>query len=189
MRTKHRQPPPDDRKLRELILYISQRCEGDETFGATKLNKLLFFADFLAYKRYGQAITWQDYQALAQGPCPRRLKPIRAAMERKGDLAVQKRPVGPFVQERPVCLREPDLSCFTAKQIALVDELIQAWWGQTAAAISGQSHRFIGWQLAERGETIPYSVALVCKPELTAEQVQRGLALRGAAAESLARHG
>jgi hypothetical protein len=181
-------PRPDDGKLRELILHISRCCEGDETYGATKLNKLLFFSDFLAYQRYGKAITGQEYQALPQGPCPRKLKPVRAALERSGALAIQKRQAGPYVQERPVSLREADLSRFTAREIALVDELIQRFWAKTATEISGESHTFIGWQLAERGETIPYSVALVTKPELTAEQERRGLALEPLALECLSRH-
>ena len=40
---------PNDEKLRELIVYISDRCETDETFGAVKLNKILFLADFNAH--------------------------------------------------------------------------------------------------------------------------------------------
>jgi len=39
---------PNDRKFQELLLYVAARCEGAPTFGATKLNKILFFADFLA---------------------------------------------------------------------------------------------------------------------------------------------
>jgi hypothetical protein len=42
---------PDDEKLRELILYVSTLSKDDDNFGATKLNKLLFYADFLAYQR------------------------------------------------------------------------------------------------------------------------------------------
>jgi len=26
-----------DKKLREIVLYISERCQGDETFGSAKL--------------------------------------------------------------------------------------------------------------------------------------------------------
>ena len=38
-------------KFRELILYIAQESEGDPNFGATKLNKILFFCDFLGLPR------------------------------------------------------------------------------------------------------------------------------------------
>ena len=36
----------NERKFRELILNISEQSEGDSTFGAVKLNKLLFYIDF-----------------------------------------------------------------------------------------------------------------------------------------------
>ena len=42
----------DDResrkRLRELILFIAERCLNNPTFGAVKLNKILFFADFIS---------------------------------------------------------------------------------------------------------------------------------------------
>jgi hypothetical protein len=41
--------PEDEQKMKELILYISQKCADDTKFGATKLNKILYFSDFLAY--------------------------------------------------------------------------------------------------------------------------------------------
>jgi hypothetical protein len=31
-----------DERLQELILYIAEKCEEDPTFGATKLNKILY---------------------------------------------------------------------------------------------------------------------------------------------------
>ena len=43
------------RLLGELILYIAERCAEDPIFGAVKLNKLLWRADFLAYARDGSA--------------------------------------------------------------------------------------------------------------------------------------
>ncbi len=43
----------DERKLKEFILYVADRCEADPTFGAVKLNKILFYADFLAFASTG----------------------------------------------------------------------------------------------------------------------------------------
>jgi hypothetical protein len=57
-------------------LLIATRSEGDEPFGAVKLNKLLFYADFFAYVKFGECITGQEYQKLAQGPAPRRMLPV-----------------------------------------------------------------------------------------------------------------
>src|ERR1035438_9553158 len=43
----------DDVKLGELIIYISKKSAGDSRFGATKLNKLLYFSDFLSFGNFG----------------------------------------------------------------------------------------------------------------------------------------
>src|SRR5258707_11686179 len=108
---------PDDEKLRELILYVSTLSKDDRNFGATKLNKLLFYTDFLAYQKFGSAITGQEYQALPQGPAPKRLKPVMERMKRAGDLKEEKRKSGRFEQKRPVPIRTADLSKFTGPEV------------------------------------------------------------------------
>ena len=44
-------------RLLELILYVAEKCQDDPKFGATKLNKILWWADFLAYAQHGTPIT------------------------------------------------------------------------------------------------------------------------------------
>src|ERR1700692_1236181 len=100
---------PDDEKLREMILHLSDLSAQDRHFVAIKLNKLLFYADVLAYQLYGQSITGQEYQALPQGPAPRRLKPVMEKMKKAGELRTQRTAVGRFTQLRPVAGRLPNL--------------------------------------------------------------------------------
>jgi hypothetical protein len=109
-----------DEKLGELILYVSKKSAFDLYFGATKLNKILYFSDFFAYGNWGQSITGAEYQHLKLGPAPRRLQPVRQQLVLDGFLAIQ------YVQfssgkkqTRTVNLREPNLSLFTARDIAL----------------------------------------------------------------------
>ncbi|HZQ34888.1 MAG TPA: hypothetical protein VFD32_03070 [Dehalococcoidia bacterium] len=47
----------DSRKLGELILYVAEKSSDDPRFGATKLNNILFFSDFLAFGQLGRSIT------------------------------------------------------------------------------------------------------------------------------------
>jgi hypothetical protein len=154
---------PDDRKLKELILFISRRSERDPNFGATKLNKLLFFADFLAYAKLGHSITGQDYQKLPNGPAPRRLVPITKEMSGKSDssFAWAERQRYGRLQKVPVALREPNLDGFSAAEIAIVTDVIETLAERNAKEVSTLSHEFDGWKLAEQGETIPYETALV----------------------------
>ncbi len=152
---------PNDKKFRELILFISERSEGDAPFGSVKLNKLLFYADFLAYLKFGKAITWQKYQKLDQGPCPRRMVPVLRELEEDEEIVQVDRNYHGYTQKRVIALREPDLSVFSADEIALVTQILDEFKGMNAKQVSDTSHDFIGWQLAELGEDIPYEVALV----------------------------
>lgn len=185
MRRKHKIKYDAD-KLRELILHISRQSEGDPSFGAVKLNKILFYADFLAYRKFGRAITGAEYQKLSHGPAPRQLKPLHDRMKHEGAIAVRKKDCGGYTQHRTLALREPILNKFTAEEIALVDHVIKELWGENAIDVSERSHHFIGWQLAKLGETIPYSVALLTRRDPTEKERAHGLRLEGVARACLA---
>ncbi len=60
----------DAAKFRELFLYIAESCAEDPRFGAVKLNKILYYADFEAYRRLGEPITGDTYRKLSEGPAP-----------------------------------------------------------------------------------------------------------------------
>lgn len=48
-------------KLKELILYICQKCKDDPTFDEEKLKFLLYNIDFRAYAKFGKSITGERY--------------------------------------------------------------------------------------------------------------------------------
>src|SRR5260370_21134206 len=74
-----------DIRLRELILYVASKCSSDPEFNATRLNKILFYSDFVSYARTGKPITGAAYQALPHGPAPKRLKPISHRLIAEGE--------------------------------------------------------------------------------------------------------
>jgi hypothetical protein len=154
----------NDQKFRELILYIARESEQDEHFGATKLNKILFYSDFWAYRKLGHSITGQQYQKLGKGPAPRRLLPVVRKMEDHGDCVLAEREYFGRTQKILLASREPDLSLFSGTEIAIVRDIIERLQGLNATDVSELSHQFIGWQLAEEGEDIPYSTALLGHP-------------------------
>jgi hypothetical protein len=170
-----------DARLREMILLIAMRSEGDETFGAVKLNKLLFYADFSAYVRFGESITGQEYEKLINGPAPRRMLPVIEKMKKKDLIAIRERDYYGKNQQRAFALSLPDTSRFEYEQLDLVERVIKRFWGKNATEMSAMSHRFLGWRLAAIGEIIPYSAALIGSREPTAEEKKRGLALESMA--------
>ena len=166
----------DEGKLAELILYICQKCADDPCFGATKLNKILYFADFLHYGNYGRPITGVEYQKLPYGPAPRRLVPVRDHLIDNGELGIQPAALrNGGVQKKPVNLREPNLSIFSGSEIAQVDSVIQCFANADTDTISEVSHKMVGWQVVEENETIPYSTVFVSNPKLTQDEITRGL--------------
>jgi hypothetical protein len=153
--------PDSDIRLKELMLYVAGKCDTHMRFGATKLNKILFYADFLAYARLGKPITGAVYQRLPHGPAPRRLVPIKHEMIRDGAAVERQKVAFRKIQKRLVPLREADLGIFSAHEIAIVDEVIEALCDQTAEEVSELSHQLPGWQHADNKEMIPYYTALL----------------------------
>lgn len=179
----------DDEKLKELILLLARASEGDSNFGTVKLNKELFYSDFLAFRLFGKSITEHEYIALELGPGPKQKLRIIHEMQKSGDLAVRKHEAFGMVQDRPFALREPKLDKFTKEEIQLAHSVADACHEKTGAELSEMSHKFFGWLLAEPKEVIPYSVALVGMREPTLDEVKWGLELEPMALQSLGRHG
>jgi hypothetical protein len=159
----------DHEKLRELILYISDRCETDETYGSTRLAKTLFYADFLFFAKHGRSITEERYVRKPNGPVPDSLLSVRHQMERARELVVKVRDHLGYPQKRPIAIRPPDLSKFSGPEVAMVDYVISLLEGRSASEVSDLSHRFPAWQLAEDGEEIPLFTALISEGEPTPE--------------------
>jgi hypothetical protein len=159
-------------RLRELMLFIADRCENEPTFGATKLNKILFYADFMSYALYGEPITGVTYKKLDRGPVPTVLKLVRDEMEVQGDIVVKKSSYHNLVQHRVISLREANLKKLKARDIKLVDEVIQALSKHNASEVSELSHNR-AWQIPGYGEPIPYEAAFLSDREPTERDIAR----------------
>jgi hypothetical protein len=170
----------DERKFRELVLYVADRSMDDPDFGMTKLNKILFNADFTAFGRLGSAITGVEYQHLRWGPAPRRLLPILREMGASGEASVWPPQRTGYENQRVIPLREADLSLFSAEEISLVEDVLDLMRGMNARRVSDLSHEFFGWQVTDEGETIPYESVLLSARPLTEREMKIGVELAGA---------
>jgi hypothetical protein len=168
-------PRFDASKFKELVLYVAERSAEDPKFGATKLNKILFFSDFLAYLRFGRPISGASYQKLEHGPAAREFLPQRDALLREGAVKIEVRSRFNLPQRRLVPQRRPDLSVFSPDELLLVDEVIDGLLPYSAVEVSSLSHQLaLGWQLAEFGEEIPYSTAFLTGDPPTEDDVHEG---------------
>lgn len=63
---------PNFEKISHMVLFFSERTDTWKT----KLNKLLFYSDFLAFKHSGYGISGLDYRAIKMGPVPSKFEDI-----------------------------------------------------------------------------------------------------------------
>lgn len=165
-------------RLRELMLYVADESRDDPKFGATKLNKILFFSDFLAYAELGAPITGAVYQRLPNGPAARRLLPVQQDLQASGDAEVEVVDRYGFQQKRLVPRRKPKIELFDTSELHLVDEVIAACRDLSAISVSDLSHRLsMGWQIARNREDIPYPSVFLSADEPSEADIQRGQSL------------
>ena len=94
-------------------------------------------------------------------------------------LALSEREYFGLTQSRVIPLRNADLSVFSSDEIALIDEVIQAFCGANASDVSSYSHLEYGWRVAEYKEIIPYETAFIStrEPSSTDKSRAKELAL------------
>lgn len=153
---------PADLRLAEMMLFVASRSEDDKKFGATKLNKILFFADFVSMRRRGFPIVGSAFQRLPQGPAPKRLLPVRDQLiaTKRAVMRSVKLASG-FTQQRLTALDEPVLNHFSAEDIAIVTEIMNLLSDHSAEEVSELSHTIPAWELAEDKEEIPFFAAFI----------------------------
>ncbi len=170
-----RQVVYDVDKFRELVVYIAERTADDPAFGDTKLNKALYFSDFLGYSHLGRPITGARYQKLEFGPAARALVPVRGELEREGAVSTEMRRVGRKHARVTVARRQANRDLFTEEELELVDAVVEQIKGHTATSASEMSHeQSAGWNLVALRDDIPYNTALIDRDPPTENIIARG---------------
>ena len=167
----------DPEKFRELVLYIAKRSIDDPRFGATKLNKLLYYIDTRSFLELGQPITGAVYRRLPAGPVPPAIQNVKKELVDAGAARLERRPYFNYYQERLVPLRDADMSLFDPNEMQIVNEIIEQLWDYNGTELSNISHEEWGWQLAGNYEVIPYELAWMSPEPVPIEAIEYGLDL------------
>lgn len=147
-------------KLTSLVHYICASCEDPSILGATKLNKVLWYADVNAFIELGHSITGETYVKQQFGPVAQHLLPAVRELEDRQAIVVRQAPHFAYTKWEYIALTQPDISMFKPEEISLVDNMIHIiCHGNTAQSFSAQTHDAI-WELADIGEEIPYYAVL-----------------------------
>src|SRR5262245_49935882 len=101
--------PMEIEKLKRLIHYVAWKAGRRDWFGATKLYKVLWFADARHYVLTKKSITGAVYIREKHGPVPKFGKVAREELEKAG--AIKSTREGKLT--RIVALTPPDVTIFT----------------------------------------------------------------------------
>lgn len=75
---------PDFKKFSEMIVFFTEKLEPWKT----KLNKLLFYADFIMYQQTGFSMSGVQYRAIPMGPVPNNFNSIFEYLANKDELDI-----------------------------------------------------------------------------------------------------
>jgi uncharacterized phage-associated protein len=156
-------------KFKEMVLYFTERAaeSGDAGFGMVKLNKLLYRADFEAYRTLGRAITGETYERQKFGPVARDLPIVLDELAASGRLYWQRIPAGPHTRTVPSAQRDRDAladkSAFPSNEMEVMERVFHELAAYGGKAVSEWSHeQSAGWNIAgEDGAVIEYATALI----------------------------
>ncbi|MGD8451947.1 MAG: DUF4065 domain-containing protein [Phycisphaerae bacterium] len=146
----------DQERYAAAVLWFCHKLGG---VLRTKLNKLLFYADFLCHKETGRSLTGTTYRRLAYGPVPVDYGSLEEALEDEGVIQVEQ---GTFSEgyEYVRVLAGPaswDVHVeFSENERAVLEHVAQTFHDLGSVAISERSHREPAWKDTPEKNLISY---------------------------------
>ena len=162
----------DRAKLRAAILHTCRATDPDK-LGAVKLHKVLYFLDMIHYAQTGSAVTGSTYRKRPFGPTCVQLLPTLRDMAKEGLLEIRQVEFYGHLKTEYHATANKEAGVLNESELAVLDEVIDfVCQRHSAKSISDYSHK-LPWEMAEFGEVIPYSTALLLYPvEVTPEAIE-----------------
>ncbi|NTU98209.1 MAG: DUF4065 domain-containing protein [Chlorobiaceae bacterium] len=140
---------PSLEKLAEMVVFFAGRMKPWKT----KLNKLLFYADFLHFKNTGFSISGTRYCAIDMGPVPDNFNSIFEWMKKKGDIRIHEKQFGDGgtgEQFLPAAERKFRAILFSQKELAAMNTVADRFFKTGTKEIIDISHHESAWFENER---------------------------------------
>ena len=163
----------DRERFKELILYIADQSADDPRFGMSKLNKILYFADFKAFGIIGRSITGATYERRDGGPAPREMLAALREMEDIGEIVRIERDYLNYRQKVVQALRPSQAhEVFEDREREIVSVILGELRTRDSDQVRVLSSLDHGWRLADRGEEVPYEWAYISDREPTPSELK-----------------
>lgn len=148
--------------LMEMVVFYADRARG---ILKTKLNKLLWYADFVHFREHAVSISGATYVHLPYGPVPDNYGVYLASMCTNETLMIKEIDFGPNLQgehivgEQLIATREPLVEILPPSGAAVLESVYAYFEHMGSKEISKLSHEEDGYVNTQNGERISYEYA------------------------------
>lgn len=129
-------------RVSQIISYFS---ENVDTLWKTKLNKLLFYADFFHYKRTGYSITGASYRAIPHGPVPSEFDKLYIKLVDDGLIEMLEIEVRDIHGEAIIASEPFNRELFDASELESLSKTADEFGNRTATQLVRISHEEKAW--------------------------------------------
>jgi len=141
-------------RLQNLLLLILNQC-GE--VWCTKMNKLLFYIDFLSYRERGMAISGLTYRALDYGPVPERWDRVYSQFD---SIHQEPRTIHDFDGSVLMTESQADPSLFIESELSIINTICDKFKNSSSRDLSKLSHEEEAWKnFHTQGRRIPFDLA------------------------------
>lgn len=155
---------PDLEKCTEMIVYFADRLQPYKT----KMNKLLFYADFSSFKQTCFSMSGMKYRAIEMGPVPQNFQSLYEFLSNSNEIDIHTTyfPQG-YTGEQFVAREERPFSSelFSETELKVLEDIAVRFESASATDIIEQSHREKAWIKNEKNKSlISYEYAFEMDP-------------------------
>ncbi|WP_416828349.1 type II TA system antitoxin MqsA family protein [Ectobacillus polymachus] len=141
-------------KLINMVLFFAENGVPK-----TKLMKLLFYADFLNYKRNLLSISGIPYVRLPYGPVPKDHDLLLSTIAKNEIIDIEYEFINDYTKINIKSLQSFDDTLFNHEEIKILQQVYDHFKDYGSVAISDFSHKEDGWIYTEDREIISYDYA------------------------------
>lgn len=150
-------------KFYNAVLYFAQHID---LLWKTKLNKLMFYFDFLCFKEYTVSATGSKYLKFEHGPVPNEYEILLWFMEEEGLITQMPESLGEHKGHVIKALTDVDLDVFEEYEFKLLHEVCLKYGKYNSGEIREISHQEKGWVETPFLKPISYRYAKAIQLEI-----------------------
>ncbi len=143
-------------KYGNAILFFVKYC-NNQYLGATKLNKLLYYLDFISFRDRGKPVTNDVYIHKQYGPVPSEVDEVLTELHSAGSLGVERilyKDSDTFKYETKI---SPDEKVFDAYEKKLLESICNEFSLWSTEKIVGQTHLEAPWFYSKPLEKVDFN--------------------------------